>query len=227
MTKEEAKLYSKFERFKWLVRDTQKFIRWSLSKVLRPYLACSFGKDSSAMLHLVVQEKPDIPVYWVFFSETKYLDNYEEVVDWWIRNYKINLIRRFVRLPIDYPFDNREVMPKKGFYDSYFVGLRKEESVPRRKTLTYMGKFAQKKDGLIRIAPLADWTLDDVAAYIVSNELPLLKSYEEYGFEERTTSSITMNLYEIRLMQIEKLKRRDINAYNELMRLCPDLKLHL
>lgn len=218
-----ALLYSKLNKFKRLVHETEQFIKDSLQQVKNPYVACSFGKDSIVMLHLILEYKPDIKVIWITFPETKYLNNYYEVSEKWKEIFKINLEEIFIDIPADVNFNDKEAFPKHP-YDSYFVGITSEESVKRRITLKTKGKFYKKNDGMIRIAPLANWQINDIAAYILSNKLPFLESYKNEGFESRTVTGFTEDLYAFRLNQLNELKHRNIISYNQLITEYPGLK---
>lgn len=221
MDEKSALLYAKMPEHKFLVNKTVSFIRWALSKVQNPYLACSFGKDSSVMLHLVFNQFPNIHVKFLGKSETDLIDDYSGIIEWWIkRNVLIERITYLGWL---------EGGTKKGIaknmqaeeHDSFFVGIRKDESVARRITLKKDGKFFKMKDGKIRIAPLADWATKDIAAYMILNNLPVLNAYKREGFEARTTSNIPSKYPH---ESIARLKDADISAYNKLIQLLPDAK---
>lgn len=216
-----CRLYAQMPEHKFLVNKTVAFIRWALQRVKNPYLACSFGKDSSVMLHLVFNQYPNIQVKFLGKKETTLIDDYAGIVDWW-RNRNVLIDWLTYR-------GWMEGGTQKGIaknmqadeHDSFFVGIRKEESVARRITLKKDGKFFLMKDGKVRIAPLADWTTKDVAAYMVANELPVLGAYKREGFEARTTSNIPSK-YPHEAMA--RLKDADISAYNELIQMFPDAK---
>ena len=57
--------YSKTILFRKRVEKAEKIIREALDKTRKPYVACSWGKDSTAMLHLVLQQKPDVHVVFI------------------------------------------------------------------------------------------------------------------------------------------------------------------
>jgi 3'-phosphoadenosine 5'-phosphosulfate sulfotransferase (PAPS reductase)/FAD synthetase len=220
-----AALYAKMPEHNALVNRTRGFIRWALERVKNPYLACSFGKDSAAMLHLVLQYAPRIPVVWVTFPETRLLDNYQDVVDEWNSRYNLNLYEVFVDVAPEIDFDDKKAFPLS--YDGYFVGIRKDESLARRISLRKYGSFYQKKNGLFRIAPMADWATNDIAAYCVANEIPTLDVYKKETFAARSVTSITEDLYGFRQNQLSELKRRNINAYTKLLHDYPALRKYV
>lgn len=216
-----ALLYSKMPEHKFLVNKTVSFIRWALTKVENPYLACSFGKDSSVMLHLVFNQFPNIKVKFLGKTETDLIDNYKGVIDWWReRNVLIARLtyKGWMEGGIKTGIANN--MQADG-HDSFFVGIRKDESVGRRITLRKDGKFYKMKDGKVRIAPMADWTVRDIATYMISNNLPVLEAYKREGFEARTTSNIPSKYPH---EAIARLKDSDIDSYNKLIKMFPDAK---
>lgn len=215
-----AMLYTKLNSYKALVNKTSGFVRWALQKVNKPYIACSFGKDSAVMLHLVHSINSDIDVRFIRWQgETEYIDNYDEVISQWgLKNlHQIELNR--VSL-----LDKRKNRYNTDQYDSFFVGLRKDESTTRRITLKAHGMFYKNAAGLYRICPLADWTAKDVEAYIVEHQLPTLKSYSIQGFQSRTATRIPREDFGIRHQFLIDLKQRDFSAYQQIINKFPELK---
>jgi 3'-phosphoadenosine 5'-phosphosulfate sulfotransferase (PAPS reductase)/FAD synthetase len=222
MNEKSALLYAKLNPFNCLLYRTRRFIHWSLNQVRNPYVACSFGKDSSVMLHLILEIKPDIQIKMLGKSETFLIDDYDEVIKWYETNFKCKVERITYKGWL-------EGGTKKGIAnnmqaennDSFFVGIRQEESVARRITLLKNGKFYKMKDGKIRISPMSIWTVNDIAAYMVSRKLPILKAYQREGFEARTTTNIPSKYPH---EAIARLKDADIAAYNKLVNMFPDAK---
>jgi 3'-phosphoadenosine 5'-phosphosulfate sulfotransferase (PAPS reductase)/FAD synthetase len=68
-----------------------------------------------------------------------------------------------------------------------FLGLCKDESRARRIHLSMRGQIYKTKltDGWT-CCPLANWTADDIWAYIVSRDLPYLAVYDIPFFDRRT-----------------------------------------
>lgn len=225
MDKKTALLHAQTHSYKALVAKTRAFIADSLSKVEKPYLACSFGKDSAVMLHLVLQEKPGIDVIFVSRLETNLVDNYEDMITAWdLKNLRI----------VDFEgntfdFISKSVI-KSGMakieqeYDAFFVGLRAQESVGRRITLKKDGMFYLNKSGLVRICPVAFWTEREIATYCLANDLPTLSTYQVEGFSARTTAGISSKTPEVSL---SSLKNRDIVAFNRLLELMPEAKYYV
>lgn len=222
MDKKSALLYAQLKPYKALVNKTSGFIKWALKQVENPYVACSFGKDSSVMLHLILNHAPNIPVRFASHPETSLLDNYQGVIELWVDRYGINYqeifchgglikVRHHQRNMLDALHEN---------WDSFFVGIRKQESVGRRISLKKYGMFHKlKSTGRVKISPLADWTEKEISAYTISNNLPVLEKYKKEGFSARTTSGIPRTNIEESLMS---LKSRDIESFNKLCKLYPD-----
>ncbi len=223
ISEKEALLYAKMPEHKALVSKTKGFIRWALERVENPYVACSFGKDSAVMLHLVLEQKTDVKIRFIRWkNETELLGNYDEVIAaWGLENLEqIELQRQSID-------DKAKERYATNEFDSYFIGFRQEESTARRITLKTHGMFHKMKAGKIRVSPLSDWKLKDIAAYIVSNNLPTLDTYEQFGFQERTTSRVPRADYGIRGHSLRLLKEKDISKFNELINQFPDAAYYL
>jgi len=219
MDKKTAQLYAQLKPYKALVNKTSGFIRWALERVQNPYVACSFGKDSAVMLHLVMETAPDIDIRFIRWKgETEHIDNYDEVIDQW--NLKNLTQVELHRLTLS---DKRKDRYETENYDSYFVGLRMEESAARRITLKTHGMFFKNSKGMIRISPLADWTEKDISTYVLANELPTLNSYKEHGFSSRTASRVPREDWGIRENFLSDLKQRNFTAYQNIITKYPEL----
>lgn len=223
--KKSALLYAQMPEHKALVNKTKGFTRWALERVENPYVACSFGKDSAVMLHLILQIKSDISVRFVRWkNETEFLDNYDEVIGLWKKNYHIQLNQiELERLSFSEKVEERKRLNTEE-HDSYFIGFRKEESTGRRITLRSMGMFAVV-GGKVRISPLADWSESDIWAYIYKNNLPTLKSYLHGN--ERTTSRVPREDMGIRSLSLQNLKYRDLESFQKLQQHFPEVKNYI
>lgn len=221
MNEKSAALYAQLKPYKTLVNKTRGFIKWALERVEKPYIACSFGKDSAVMLHMVHAINPNVDVRFVRWrGETEYIDNYDEVIESWnLSNLHQVILNR------DSLADKRKDRYNVKEYDSFFVGLRKDESTVRRITILKHGMFYLNSSNLYRICPLADWTTKDITAYIYQHKLPILKSYKLEGMESRTASRIPREDFGIRNQFIIDLKNRDMIAYQSLIAKFPELKL--
>lgn len=200
----------------------------------RPYVSCSFGKDSAVLLHLCLIQQPDIPVRFLRWEgETDCLGDYDRVVaEWQSRHpalarslHQVELSRQSMeeRTAERWEALRQGLEPDTALLDTVFLGLRAEESKGRRMTLRSLGPDAILKDGLRRVCPLAWWRTDDIAACTALNQLPLLDAYAQEGFETRTTSRVPRAAHGIRGESLARLRQRDPNGYNQLLARFPEL----
>ena len=221
MDEKSALLYSKLNSYKYRVDSTTHFISSSLKKVRRPYVACSFGKDSSVMLDLILKIKPDIPVRFASHPETRILDNYGDVIKKWLdRGVNLNEIFCKGGLVKERHHQRKSLNGNPDDWDSYFVGIRKYESKDRKFSIQKHGMFFKLTNGRVRIAPIAHWTENDIVAYTLTNNLPVLSEYEHHGFSSRTSSGIPRTNIS---QSLNNLKIRDIHAFNRLCKLFQDV----
>lgn len=120
----------------------------------------------------------------------------------------------------------------KSRFDGVFLGLRSDESGQRALTHAYHRERGSPhalyqlrsgpRAGAWRACPLERWTRRDVAALVISHDLPLLRAYDDgpdslgAGLNERTT----LRLCDISLATgtLSKLRARDPQAFNALLR---------
>jgi 3'-phosphoadenosine 5'-phosphosulfate sulfotransferase (PAPS reductase)/FAD synthetase len=221
MKHKEALLYSKMPHYKNLVSRTQGFIKLALGQVKNPYVACSFGKDSSVMLHLVNLQIPNIPVLFLEYEETALLDNYDYVISQW----DLHVHRIMVDSDIEDEINEKDILPLKAIqmgFDAAFVGIRMDESNGRRISIKKHGKFARLNSG-IRICPLAEWRVNDVASYCITNNIPLLETYKKFGFFDRTTTGLSGTEYGFREAQLARIRQTDLPRFNAILNKYPKL----
>lgn len=209
-------LHVRLARYRKLLLQTNKFIFESLQRIIQPYVACSFGKDSSVLLHLMLINKPNIAVRFARHPETNILDDYERIIAWWKRNYDINLEEVFCEGGLVKIKHHQREMLNAGNWDSFFLGIRAEESQGRMFSLKRYGQFHRLKNGRVKISPLAWWREADIAAYIQTQKLPLLDKYGHGGIGARTTSGIPRTHINESLLS---LKQRDVSAFNQMCQL--------
>jgi len=201
--REEYILYSRLPVFKRRVNDSAEIIEQALAKDVKWYIACSFGKDSICLLDLAIKIKPDLPVLHMdsgyCFPETY------ETRDYYMKQYNLNLT--VLPATIDYfelmhqfgmpgisrtksqqikvvkmiKKDHPAEWAKKHGLSGVFMGLRKDESNGRRYTLNIRSPIYQTGDGMWKCCPLANWTIKDVWAYIITNNLKYPAFYDYTG----------------------------------------------
>jgi phosphoadenosine phosphosulfate reductase len=205
------KLHARLPAFKRRVARAQEIIREGLSICRKPYVAFSGGKDSEVVLHLVIQQKPDVNVIWLH-QGAEFPDT-EEIVHRLAREWNLNLHIEYVRpgllelleeygaygLPARTPYRQGDItrrlirepslkVAKEFGFDGIFMGLRREESRQRR---FVKPSRLVKYDGLWHINPIFDWTGADVWAYINSLELPYNAVYDKTRFQTREELRVT------------------------------------
>ena len=190
----------KFERTKQLIK--------LFSKVPNACVSCSFGKDSMAVLKLVLEENPNIPVIFndtlIEFPETLKLKNRivkewnlnffetrpEKGVNFWTINDRI--IKEGLKMD-----DGRKRsniccyhLKKKPFaiwrklnnITSSFTGITAVESRHRMFTACQKGmEYYSFGDGLRKIHPIIWWTEEEVWKFIKENSIPVNEAYAKYG----------------------------------------------
>jgi len=179
--------YAQMPEHRQAVREAEEIIACALASCRRPYVAFSGGKDSTCLLHLVLQQAPDVMVlHWDFGRAFVPWPIEREV----LRNARL-LGARHLRVetsPLYARLGRRargvlgrhligRLVPKlkEEGYDLAFVGLREEESLRRRRRIR-----AGRSIGAIQECwPLASWRWLDVWAYIVSHRLPYLSIYDD------------------------------------------------
>lgn len=219
----------------------REIISEGLARCENPYVAFSAGKDSAAMLWLVLEQNPAVSVRILSSGETRILHrNFDDVLSWWRERFPEMDMREIL---IDRVFseewkdadwyesrkagnqDIQQTMSNSGDFDGAFIGMRRDESPRRKKSLGKYGAihtYARPVNGrpMTRICPLADWKTEDVGAACVLYELPLLAAYGG-GLENRTTLRLTGTSF--RSNTLENLREEDFEAYIALMERFPEL----
>lgn len=183
--------WSRTEEYGRKVEEAKRIIREALSRFEKPYIAYSGGKDSTALMHLVLREDENVTVvHWDYGRYYIPRNLHEEIVDIAKKCGAKNILiltsplyeklGRRARNVIGRHFIGLEI-PKliKQGYDCAFLGLRAEESVKRR--IRTENFYERDPRGIVNVFPLRNFTWRDVWAYIVSNDVPYLRSfYDKY-----------------------------------------------
>ena len=178
--------WAQTEAHQQAVVEARRVIAEALAQSKKPMVSFSGGKDSTAMLHLVLQQKPDVTVWHWDYGPAFVPREVQAEIE--------NLARRLgvPQLRIEtsgiYWRDGRKaknvfyrvyfgfVAPRllQEGYDCVFVGIRADESLKRKRRIA-----ANRSLTAIREAwPLAKWRWLDVWAYLVSNNVPYLSLYD-------------------------------------------------
>lgn len=220
----EAKLHARLPIFSRRVNEAQSIVEQTLEMCRAPFVACSFGKDSAALLHLVMQARPEIEARFIRWPETHLLDDYDHVIAAWREMGARITILDLTRATLDERTPGRwDALRDVAAMDGQFVGLRADESKARSITLGVHGKLYRTAAGYWRSCPLASWSTADVAAYIVKHDVPTLRTYVKHGFESRTSSRIPRAAHSIREQALQRLREDDPAAYQMLRVMFPEM----
>ncbi len=154
----------------------------------------SGGKDSTVMLHLVLEQSKDIPVLFtdtsVKFPETyRFIDELKERWDlnlqttrneWTEDIWSRDKAACCLRLKVE-PFNG--LVEELGL-EAVFVGIRHDEHPARSKAqyfdrLGAVTHISEVTWDHWRVHPLLDWTENDIWAYIQERDLPSNPLYEQ------------------------------------------------
>jgi len=193
----ETEIASLAERFE--KRECEEVLKWALDKFHpKIALASSFGNEDIVLIDMMckiqpkpriftldtgrlhqetynlmdsMREKYDIKIE-VYFPETK---NVESMV----RKHGLNLFYRNVDLRI-MCCEVRKSEPLNralSGLDAWITGLRREQSSTRSQIKKV--EIDEAHRGMIKVNPIADWTLEQVQNYIHENNLPYNKLFDE------------------------------------------------
>ncbi len=172
------------------VEEAGRLIRDALDRY-QAYVAYSGGKDSLVMMHLALQEDPEVLVWHWDYGEAYMPREIEREVREiaraaGARNYQVDTTPLYQQLGrtakgvLGKVLYGR-VIPEmiKGGYTASLVGLRAEESRKRKqRTKTAYEKTAR---GMTTIFPIRGLLVRDVWAYIFSHGLRYCSHYDRYG----------------------------------------------
>lgn len=202
-------LHARLPAFQRRVAEAREIITEGLKCCQKPYIAFSGGKDSEVVVHLAIQQKPDINVIWLHQGQE--FPDTEEIVYELHRKWALDLHIEYVKPDLldlieeygDYGVEGRTPYKKgdvarrlikepaqrliKQFgFDGVFMGLRKDEAWGRKFFLGRHGPVhLAQYDGILHINPLMNWSAKDVWAYINSNNLPYNGVYDKTLFQAR------------------------------------------
>lgn len=161
----------------------------------RVYVSVSWGKDSIVLAHLALSVNPSITlVHWASEQE-RHIANFDQVRDDFLTRFGSGC--RYIEVADaalmqgKLSINGRQWSRDNGF-DGVLMGLTREESRARKMTLSKgdANNIYTYSDGMRRGCPLANWTVDDITAYVAANGLKMLDLYERYGMQIRTSSRI-------------------------------------
>jgi phosphoadenosine phosphosulfate reductase len=165
-----------------------RLIAEQLADAASPCVTCSFQASGVVLLHMLRQQRPDIPVLFLdtvhHFAETcAYRDELSA-------RWRLNLVVLRAADPApglwrsdpDACCARHKVDPlfaALGAYDVWFAGLRRDQAATRA-GLEEVAPFALPGGKVLRkVSPLAGWSTRDVWAYAKAHAIPLLPLYDE------------------------------------------------
>ncbi|MGM0833146.1 phosphoadenosine phosphosulfate reductase family protein [Halomonas qinghailakensis] len=169
--------------------NPQDLIEWAFNQGKRPICTTNFRPFEAVILHMVTQVRPDIPIVWMdsgYNTAATY-----QFADALIQRLNLNMVsfipkrtrahREALEGPMPSiddprhaaftqevkiePFERalREMRP-----DVWFTALRAEDTPERAK----MQPASRNSDGLLKIAPLLQWTAKEMYYYLEAHGLP-------------------------------------------------------
>lgn len=179
-----------------VVREPRAIVEWALGWAVNPVISTNFRPRAAALLHLVTQLKPDIPVIWVdtgynTAATYRHVEAVRERLDLNLLVYapRVSSARRAAVLggvpPLDHPehaaftrevklepFERalRELGP-----DCWLTGIRADQNPFRRS----LGVVSDGALGVLRVAPLYSWTDVDLEDYLYEHALPDNSDYHD------------------------------------------------
>jgi phosphoadenosine phosphosulfate reductase len=161
-------------------------LRWMVDQ-FHPslYVACSFQQEESVLLDMLHRIEPDVRIFYldtdVLFDETyETRDRFVERYGFKFERYHNISLAEQAKLHGDELWKSkpdvccsiRKVEPLQralGSVDAWVTGIRRDQAPTRANSrkVEWDDKF-----GLVKANPLADWTLEDVWAYIHEHDVP-------------------------------------------------------
>ena len=170
-------------------RSAEQRVQWALQNGLPGFaLSSSFGAQAAVMLHMVTQQKPDIPVILIdtgyLFPETyRFADELHERLKLNLQVFRPLVSRAWMEARHGRLWENglvgieqynglRKVEPMKRALKelgigTWFTGLRRSQASSRTQT-----PVLQQRDGRLKVNPIADWTDRDIWVYLKKHDLP-------------------------------------------------------
>ncbi|WP_434985036.1 phosphoadenosine phosphosulfate reductase family protein [Vreelandella zhaodongensis] len=169
--------------------NPQELIKWAFSQGERPICTTNFRPFEAVILHMVTQVRPDTPIVWMdsgYNTEATY-----QFADALIQRLNLNMVSfipkrtRAHREALEGPMPSIDDPRHTAFTqevkiepferalwemqpDVWFTALRAEDTPERAK----MQPASCNSDGLLKIAPLLQWTAKDMHYYLEAHDLP-------------------------------------------------------
>ncbi len=158
-------------------------------------MSSSFGAQSAVMLHLVTEQRPNIPVVLIdtgyLFPETyRFIDELTNRLALNLEVYRPRASGAWQEARYGkrweqglpgleaYNQDNKVEPMRRAIEElkvgTWFSGLRRDQSLERAKT-----PFVESSGNRFKVYPIADWTDKDVYDYLKKNDLPYHPLWEK------------------------------------------------
>lgn len=176
--------------------DAQQRVSWALEQLPDQFMiSSSFGIQSAVMLHLITQQRPDIPVVLLdtgyLFPETyQFIDELTQRLNLNLKVYRseqspgwqearfgklweqdVEGITKYNQMnkvePLNRAIEELEVA-------SWFSGLRRDQASTRADK-----GVIEISRGLFKVYPIIDWSKRDVHQYLTKNDLPYHPLWEK------------------------------------------------
>lgn len=236
--RETYRLHAGLRAFRRRCDVAREIIAAALAVARRPYVSLSCGKDSVVLADMVLHAAgPSVPLRFLSSGETRLLHDVDTVLDYFRGRgapvEEINIDRVFAPewRAVSWADSRRagddDLQRFGAGYDAAFLGLRAQESPQRRMSLygcrtPGLPQFVYRMaTGILRVCPLAIWRTEDVGAYIVTRDLPVLRAYRD-GLEARTTARLTKTA--AKMGALSRLRSRDPDAYFRMVERWPELR---
>jgi len=178
-----------------LLADAGRVIDQALAEGGEACVTSSFQAECVALVHMLISRHPRVPV--VFLDTGYHFKQTMEYRDQIAAAWNLNLKTLTPKLTVpaqesqfgvlyqsqpDLCCRMRKVEPlfaELENYDTWFTGLRREQSKSRANLLTVDDFKLPTGKRLRKISPLADWSTQSVWAYLRENQIPLLSLYDD------------------------------------------------
>jgi phosphoadenosine phosphosulfate reductase len=188
-------------------------VEWSLQNLPGQHIvSSSFGAHAAVSLHLLTQQKPDIPVVLIdtgyLFPETyRFVDELSKRLDLNLRVFRSPMSPHWQEARFGERWKmgaealaryNQQVKvePMKHAIDeldvgTWFAGLRRSQSDERKDT-----PILERSNNRWKVHPIADWSDRDVHRYLTEHDLPYHPLWE-HGFESIGDYHSTKSIHEV------------------------------
>lgn len=167
--------------------EARQVIANALAAATLPCITSSFQAECVVLTHMLIQERPDIPVLFLdtFHHFPQTLAYRDELTERW--GLKLTNLRAaepqvglWEKESTQACCARHKVEPlfsALANYDTWFTALRRDQS-PSRANLQEVEPFQLPGKTITRVAPIAGWHTRDVWQYAKAHDIPLLPLYD-------------------------------------------------